>query len=161
MVGRLEQAFPGLRGTVYQVTSPEDDKYNCIAWAAGDTMDWWWPDEADHPDSAYWPPGVPREETVEAFRATFATLGYVICTDDQLETGYEKVALFALAGMPKHAARQLASGRWTSKLGPMEDIEHGLQDLTGTVYGAVVLVMKRPSPAAVGTTDEGEGRSLS
>jgi hypothetical protein len=157
MVERIAQAFPGLRGTAYQVTSPHDDKYNCIAWAAGDTTDWWWPDEADNPDSAHWPPGVPRVETLEAFREAFAILGYLVCDDDQLEAGHEKIALFARAGVPKHAARQLPSGLWTSKLGPMEDIEHALHDLTGTVYGAVVLVMKRPSPAAVGEMAEGEG----
>jgi hypothetical protein len=71
-------------------------------------------------------------------------LGYLVCDQDQLETGYEKIALFALADLPKHAARQLPSGRWTSKLGPMEDIEHALLDLAGIVYGSVVLVLKRP-----------------
>src|SRR5260370_5589590 len=113
---------------------------NCIAWAAGDTTDWWWPDEADNPDSAYWPPGAPRVESLEAFRLAFATLGYVVCDHDHVETRYEKIALFSQAGVPKHAARQLLSGRWTSKLGPMEDIEHALPDLTGMVYGSVVLV---------------------
>jgi hypothetical protein len=54
-------------------------------------------------------------------------------------------ALFALAdGFPTHAAWQLGSGRWTSKLGELEDIEHALRDLEGTEYGAVALVMKRP-----------------
>jgi hypothetical protein len=43
----------------------------------------------------------------------------------------------------KHAARQLPSGRWISKLGPSEGIEHRLHDLTGMVYGALVLGMKR------------------
>ena len=51
---------------------------------------------------------------------------------------------------PKHAARQLPSGRWTSKLGFLEDIEHALHDLEGTEYGAVVLVMKRPIIAVEG-----------
>jgi hypothetical protein len=148
MVERIEKAFPGLRGTAYQVTSPYDDKYNCIAWAAGDTTNWWWPDAVDNPDSAHWPPGVPRQETLEVFRDAFATLGYTVCDDDQLEAGYEKIALFALAGVPKHAARQLPNGRWTSKLGPMEDIEHALHDLTGMIYGEVVLIMKRRSPEA-------------
>jgi len=55
--------------------------------------------------------------------------------------------MFARAGAPTHAARQLPSGRWSSKLGPMEDIEHELQDVTGSVYGSVVLVLKRPLPA--------------
>jgi hypothetical protein len=141
MVGpRLEEVFPGLRGQPYQVTSPRDDDYNCIAWAAGDNRNWWWPDE-DQEDT--WPAGVDRAETVSAFRDAFATLGYVLYDHDQLEEGYEKVALFALLGAPKHAARQLRSGRWTSKLGPMEDIEHGLHDLTGMAYGSVVMVMKR------------------
>ena len=157
MVERIERTFPGLRGRGYQVTSPPDDRYNCIAWAAGDTTDWWWPDEADNPDSAHWPPGVPRMQTLEAFREAFATLGYGVCDHDQLEPGYEKVALFALAAVPKHAARQLPNGRWTSKLGPMEDIEHALHDLTGMVYGSVVLVMKRSVRMAEGEMAERRG----
>jgi hypothetical protein len=152
MVARLEAVFPRLVGTEYQVMSPPTRKYNCIAWAASDTTQWWWPDQVDQPDSSYWPAGAPREETLEAFRLAFATLGYVVCDDDRLEEGYEKVALFALAGVPKHASRQLPSGRWTSKLGESEDIEHALHDLTGLVYGAVVLVMKRYRPAGAGET---------
>lgn len=137
----LEDVFPGLRSQPYQIKSPRDDRYNCIAFAVGDDRNWWWPDAAGE-DA--WPTGVARIETVDAFRDAFATLGYVVCDDDQLEPGYERIALFALAGVPKHAARQLPSGRWVSKLGPSEDIEHRLHDLTGMVYGTVVLVMKRP-----------------
>jgi hypothetical protein len=55
------------------------------------------------------------------------------------------IALFADKNdFPLHAARQLPSGRWTSKLGELEDIEHGLRDLEGDAYGTVVLIMKRP-----------------
>jgi hypothetical protein len=146
MVTPLEEVFPALRGTVYQVTSPREKKYNCIAWAAGDTTQWWWPAESSPLREIYWPPAIPREETLEAFRQLLATLGYVACDDERVEEGYQKVALFAFAGAPKHAARQLPNGRWTSKLGEMEDIEHGLNDLTGMAYGSVVLVMKRPLP---------------
>lgn len=137
----LEDLFPGLRGQVYQLTSPRDRRYNCIAFAVGDDRNWWWPD-ADGEDT--WPDGVTRAETIEAFREAFATLGYSVCDDERWEQGYEKLALFALAGIPKHAARQLPGGRWTSKLGPREDIEHALHDLTGMLYGSVVLVLKRP-----------------
>ena len=91
-----------------------------------------------------------RIETLEAFRHAFATLGYMDCDHGELEAGYEKIAIFALSGVPKHAARQLPSGRWTSKLGKMEDIEHTLHDVTGTVYGGVVHVMRRPLPLAEG-----------
>jgi hypothetical protein len=145
MLVPIEQAFPRLVGSAFQVTSAEDDHYNCIAWAAGDTSNWWWPDEPNQPDSAYWPADVPRLETLDAFSGVFATLGYVTCDHEQRESGYEKIALFALGDKPRHAARQLPSGRWTNKLGPMEDIEHALHDLSGQVYGSVVLLMKRPS----------------
>lgn len=142
---RLEDVFPGLRGQPFKIKSPRNHAYNCIPFAAGDNHSWWWPDAAGEDT---WPAGVARVETVEAFRDAFATLGYVVCDDDRLEAGWEKVALFAVVSKPKHAARQLPSGRWTSKLGPREDIEHALHDLTGMVYGSVVLVMKRPVVAA-------------
>ena len=155
MIGRIEQIFPRLRGAVYQLTSPQSDRYNCIAWAAGDDAHWWWPDEPGQPESSFWPPGVPRAETLDAFCEAFATLGYAVCDDEQPEANYEKIALFALSGVPKHAARQLSNARWTSKLGPMEDVEHELHDLTGMLYGSAVLLMKRPLPQTGPDSDSG------
>ncbi len=146
MVELIELIFPALVGREYRVTSPEDDQYNCIGWAAGDTNRWWWPRKEEPPGKNYWPAGIPRAETLETFRDAFATIGHVVCNDDRVEVGYEKIALFALQGVPKHASRQLSNGRWTSKLGPNVDIEHELHDLTGIVYGSVVMVMKRPAP---------------
>ncbi|HQU45236.1 MAG TPA: hypothetical protein PK867_20645 [Pirellulales bacterium] len=143
MVRRPEDLFPRLRGTQYQVTAPPDPTYNCLAWAAGVSDAWWWP--SGDPAQVYWPSGVAREETLEALEAAFATLGYVVCDDEANEPGCEKVAFFATAaGVPTHAARQLANGRWTSKLGQLERIEHALHHLEGDAYGAVALVMKRP-----------------
>ena len=142
MVDGLESAFPRLAGTDYRVTSPRDDAYNCIAWAAGATDNWWWPVGTGR---TYWPSGAPRAVTVDAFREAFASLGYIASPTEELESQFEKIALFAKAeDKPTHAARQLPSGRWTSKLGMMEDIEHALRDLEGTVYGSVVLIVKRP-----------------
>ncbi|MCG8587287.1 MAG: hypothetical protein MI757_21490 [Pirellulales bacterium] len=47
--------------------------------------------------------------------------------------------------MYTHAARQLPDGRWTSKLGKAEDIEHdSANDVAGGLYGEVVEFMKRP-----------------
>src|SRR5262245_4177652 len=136
MVGGIEVTFPRLHGADYQVTSPPDDVYNCIAWAAGHIDAWWWPVGSG---DIYWPEAAPREATIEAFRVAFITLGYTECASENLETGYEKVALFAHAqGRPTHAARQLPNGRWTSELGRREDIEHALHDLGGDLYGTVV-----------------------
>jgi hypothetical protein len=48
MMEHLEKLFPALLGSGYQVTSPRDEAYNCIAWAAGDTTDCWWPADPEH-----------------------------------------------------------------------------------------------------------------
>jgi hypothetical protein len=153
MVNPLEAAFPGLTRGGYRVTSPRDGDYNCLAWAAGITRSWWWPGQ--DVSREYWPPGIPRERTQEAFLAAFASLGYAVCESEALEAEHEKIALFAdEKGRPTHAARQLPSGRWTSKLGKAEDIEHALHDLEGAVYGSVVLILKRPLPSAAAETGE-------
>jgi hypothetical protein len=137
--------FPGLQTSSYRVTSPATRDYNCIAWAAGDTAHWWWPDVDPDNDAIFWPAGVPLEESLDTFVTAFATLGYAPCGGEAPEPGFERVALFARAGIPTHAARQMPSGRWTSKLGPGEDIEHDLHALSGEVYGTMVQVLKRPS----------------
>jgi hypothetical protein len=147
MVEWLERVFPRLRGTAYVVTSPPTEGYNCVAWAAGFTDRWWWP--VGPGPCVYWPSGIARTETIEAVRDAFALLGYAPCADEQHESGYEKVALFADAGgIPTHAARQLPTGRWTSKLGQGDDIEHELRALEGAVYGLVALVLRRLLPPA-------------
>ena len=143
MVNLLAAAFPGLAKGDYRISSLSNTDYNCIAWAANDTTNWWWP--GPNLEDEYWPPGVPREPTITAFQAAFESIGYVLCADEGLESGFEKVALFADAqAKPKHGARQLQNGRWTSKLGEWVDIEHALHDLEGALYGSVVRLLKRP-----------------
>jgi hypothetical protein len=91
-----------------------------------------------------WPPGVLRECTLPAFIAAFATLGFAPCPDGALETGWVKVAIYATVDGPTHAARQLDNGRWISKLGPDDDIEHELDRLFSLSYGSVVQFLRRP-----------------
>lgn len=144
MVERIEESFPGLRTSPFRITSPATRDYNCIAWAAGDIARWWWPDR-DPDDAIFWPPSAPLEETVTAFVAAFSTLGYAPSAGEEYEPGFEKVALFVRGAVPTHAARQLPSGRWTSKLGMREDIEHDLHAVSGAAYGTVALILKRPT----------------
>jgi hypothetical protein len=133
--------FPALKDSkAFEITSPFDVNYNCIAWAAQDLSRNWWPDSMH---LGYWPPGVPREETIEIFAAAYRTLGYEECDSAEVEPGFQKIALYALSGKPKHAARQLPNGHWTSKLGKAEDIQHALQDLEGQSYGQVVTILRR------------------
>lgn len=134
----LYKHFPRLRKSTYIVCSPPTPEYNCIAWAVNRSDLFIWP------IGMHWPPTCPREVTVEAFSAAFGTFGFEACNSDQHEEGFEKIALYAQQGKPKHAARQLANGRWTSKLGQEVDIEHHLSDLEGFEYGQVVMFFKRP-----------------
>jgi hypothetical protein len=137
----MEELFPGLRVMGYTQTSEPTIRYNCIAWAARDETRWWWPDPWGE---GYWPADVERVETLEAFVEAYRTLGYEPCGTAAREDGFEKVAIFTdREGLPQHAARQLENGRWTSKLGELEDIEHALDGLEGARYGKVAQVLRR------------------
>jgi len=131
--------FPRLNKFPYpfNITSPFDVKYNCIAWVVGVNNRWWGPYHV-------WPQGCPRETTISAFVQAFAALGYEPCNDGRRERGYEKVALYAKENKPMHAAKQLINGRWTSKLGQDIDIEHKVKDLEGQCYGKVAMYFRRP-----------------
>lgn len=137
----IEKIFPNLLIQGYSITSTATPEYNCIAWAADDDEVWWWPDSMN---TAYWPPQIQREETIEAFIQAYETLGYVQCGTPDYEEGFEKIAIYEKDGKPTHAARQLSIGRWTSKLGELEDIgHHALEGLHGQAYGTVAAFMKR------------------
>src|SRR4051812_32299385 len=130
----VRRSLPRLTAENYRVSSSATWDYNCVAWAVGVTNAWWWPLER-----WYSPEGVARAETIPAFMAAFANLGYTPGSTPDLEAGIEKVALYAVGETPTHAARQLPDGRWTSKLGPSIDIEHTRpEDVAGGTYGGVV-----------------------
>lgn len=143
-------AFPNLTAADHAITSPATRTYNCIAWAADDITAKWWPDQFG---IGKWPPNTPRAETIDAFILAYGTLGYVPCTDGNLEKGFEKVAIYANREVdgslsPTHAARQFANGNWTSKLGDFEDIEHySLSCLDSAIYGRAVVYLRRPRAA--------------
>ncbi|MDZ8025057.1 MAG: hypothetical protein RMX65_019260 [Nostoc sp. DedQUE01] len=143
---KIERDYPNLPVYGYELTSPDTIDYNCVAWTAEDDETWWWPDTQNQ---FYWPLSIPREETIDAFQKAFETLGYEICQGDALEEGFQKIAIYTNSNkVPSHVARQLPTGKWTSKLGSLEDIEHNnLQGLTGNPgYGEVVCIMKKRIP---------------
>lgn len=139
--------FPRLHSNNHRVTSPADPTYNCIAWAAADTEHWWQP-------GVHWPVQVSTDAYgIAALEDAFRGLGYQRCQSSALEPGVEKVALYGDGTFYTHAARQLAEGRWTSKLGHEEDIEHDApEDLAAGIYGAVVLFMSRPAAVVAAVT---------
>lgn len=137
-VNKLYSAFPNLQYTHFQITSPVNIGYNCIAWAANDKFRWWWP-----LNGGYWPQKVPGELSVDAFTKAFATIGYEECESPEFELGYEKVAFYSKGDEIQHASRQLINGFWTSKLGKDVDIEHTIHGVEGKIYGCVAKILKR------------------
>jgi hypothetical protein len=142
-----ERNFPNLTRKDDHVTSVDDVSYNCINYAAGRDDAWWCP--LNPQDGATWPDGVPAKWDVESLVILFNQLGYEVCEDADLEEGSEKVAIFCEDdGRPTHAARQLSTGAWKSKLGEWEDIEHKtLRCLEGDhpAYGSATTFLKRPA----------------
>jgi hypothetical protein len=135
----LSNDFPNLTPQNHRITSPADLEYNCIAWSAGDVAHWWQP-------GMHWPGETPGDDFGMGILAkAFIALGYEECPNGDREAGFEKVALYGSALIYTHAARQLANGKWTSKLGKGEDIEHDTpDDVAGNLYGEVVQFIKRP-----------------
>jgi hypothetical protein len=95
----------------------------------------------------YWPPGIPRRATLEAFIQAFGTLGYEPCESGNLEPEFKKIAIYiGASGLVSHAAFQLTDGKWASKLGPGVDIYHELEGLAGhrgKSYGTVSQFLRR------------------
>ena len=140
----IEELLPALSG-YFEITSPANEAYNCVAWCLNDTKNYWWPAPFKLP-GVYWPPGIKKEETVEAFIALFEDQSFIKCESRDFELDHDKIAIFgAPLGTPTHAARWRQEDRgWNSKLGEENDIlHHSLESIEGEVYGRVVQVMKR------------------
>jgi len=134
--------FPGLTDDNHDKSSEIDPNYNCIGHAAGSIL-WWEPVRALG-GNIYWPHTAPLQNTIAAYQKAYQFIGYVDCADGSVEAGYEKIALYIKDGTLKHAARQLADGKWTSKLGRDLDIWHSDPGvLEGQKYGHVQIYMKR------------------
>ncbi len=133
--------FANLTDDNHSITSPASDNYNCIAWAYEVSNRLMWP--GGYPDY-YWPSDVIGTDELRALIQLFLDAGYEECETSEQEYGFSKVAIYGNEEGPQHAALQLASGRWTSKLGSYEDIEHDtLEVLEGKLYGQAFVFLKK------------------
>jgi hypothetical protein len=137
--------------TDYEVASPRDASYNCIAFAAGDTTRKWDPNALLQP-GYYWPPAALRDDgnnDLTALKRMFEVIGYSECDNGNLEPGFQKVALYAVTEDSwQHAAIQDESGAWLSKLGDEYDVRHKSPHcFEGSIYGQVMCFMKRKRPS--------------
>ena len=91
-----------------------------------------------------WPKGIAANGGLASYIALFESLGFHACEYGAVEAGADKVAIYVDAdGDFTHVARLLPDGKWTSKLGALEDIEHTTAGLEGDEYGQVSHFMKR------------------
>jgi hypothetical protein len=132
--------LPRLSESNHRECSPATPAYNCIAWAAGENARWWEP-------GRYWPIAADKLDfSPRTLVLAFQSIGFEVCPDGAVESGFEKIALYARGGEYTHAARQVPTGMWTSKLGAYLDIEHDApDDVGGGVYGEVFAFMRRGS----------------
>ena len=138
-VKSLAEAFPGLSTEGYEIVGESSDRYNCIAYAAGDADRWW-----SYHRRRYWPDYAVRSDSIESLIEVFAGLGFQQCQDSSLESGYEKVALYEEQGVWTHAALQTSTGRWRSKMGQGPVIEHlNPESLSDGIYGNPTIYMRR------------------
>lgn len=83
---------------------------------------------------------------MEAFEDCLKASHWERTEDRSVQPDLKKIALYAsvVDGQPTHAARQLATGAWTSKLGEELDLTHELHELEGPAYGTVVAIYAKP-----------------
>ncbi|MDE3259213.1 MAG: hypothetical protein OYM47_15385 [Gemmatimonadota bacterium] len=135
----LIEAFPNLSEEGFEFVEQSSERYNCIAYAAGDVTELWWPNPY-----CYWPPWATYDNRIVSLKEVFAGLDYEQCDDSKAEIGYEKVALYEIQGRFQHASLQMPNGRWRSKMGPGPVIEHfNPESLSGEVYGNPTIYMRR------------------
>jgi hypothetical protein len=136
----LEYDCPRLISEGYTIKSPVDPSYNCVAFALGDTKNFWYDAKVR---GYYWPPGCGSADTMDGWISVFQLHGYEDCDSDLPESDFEKIAIFG-GQSPGHVARQKASGIWVSKMGKGCDIEHtSLSALECELMGGVLKIMKR------------------
>ena len=141
---RVRRPFPHLTDANHRKTSPETPSYNCFGWAIlsgevlmGPKKGWLWPDN------------VPSDLRMSSFVQALASYGFEPCPTGDLEPAFEKIVLYGSGEIVTHAARQLDTGRWTSKLGIFgDDIEHDTPEaISGGEYYAILAYFRRHRPA--------------
>jgi len=143
-VGRdkLEEWFPALKGTSWTVESKGTSLYNCFAWAAGESHRRW-----DFTKDDFWPDKNKGKYGIAYLVAAYRAVGFKKCdASDGLnpDERFDKIVLYCRGTEGTHAARLLDCGRWTSKIGDHEDIEHEQPEhLHSGVYGEPFVYMKR------------------
>lgn len=134
---RIDDFFPRLRDTGYEQASPVDFNQNCFGYVLH-RHEWWEAGEGN-----CWPRGI-ADDSVTGWMRVLEQHGFATAANGSLQSGVEKIALYARDDEPQHVARQASDGTWESKLGWGWDIKHKTPDcLEGDAYGTVTVFMQR------------------
>lgn len=137
----IRKTFPSLNDDNCEEKSARDFNYNCLAFALGDTHNWWEP--PGQFGYYYWPPGFSNDASVATVTAIIKLHGFVVEIKPYVMPVAESVAIYAQGEEWTHFAR-FANGMWLSKVGEDNDIAHSsLELLEGALYGKVVKVLSR------------------
>jgi hypothetical protein len=131
----INNNFPNLTNE-FTYSSLKNGDYNCIAWIEKNEEDW----------IQFYDEFGRLIKNPERYIHHFSQLGYAPTNNGNLETGKQKIAIYIASSSNrfKHVARQLEDGRWTSKLGEWEDIEHNTaENLLGGSYGDILKFMEK------------------
>lgn len=138
----IEQLFPRLCGTSWTIKSRKTKRYNCFAWAAREKHRRW-----DFAKGAYWPSGAKRLSGIAYLVGAYLAEGFSVCNKSDCQTydsTADSIVVYEMNRIGMHAARLLANGMWSSKLGDLEDVQHKKpEDISGTTYGNPIVYMKR------------------
>ena len=140
----IKKKWPNLNNDNARTTSEFSWFYNCLGFAVGDEENWWWPTKEE---GIYWPKEFPFiNSTTNILKMLKEKFNYEKCESGELEEGYVKITIYGISESysPKHYAIQTPNGKWKSKLGEKEDIEHDtLEALNGFFYGEPIAFAKR------------------
>lgn len=138
-------AFPNISLSNSTVVGFGTSRYNCAGYAFGDTKRWWWPSSPEYGEYEYWPEGFSRNHSVQNFDELFEAVNATEVPEkfwNDVHPGWVSIALYVDDdNVPMHLARLADDGRWISKTGAEELIEHEhLEDIGGGLYGHVAKV---------------------
>jgi len=121
----LYAQYPSLVSAHHRITSQPTDQYNCTAWLIRDIAHWYEP-------GIYWPDGLPEPDgdgnDLHCYIALFELWGFEICADRTHESGFLKIAIYAIDARFCHVAKQIRGADWSSKGGTLHDFRHDTLD---------------------------------
>jgi len=156
----LKETFEGLKyDTSYDVCYEESEEehnklFNCIAYSLGFDDIWVWPLSIGitvYPNkviegrlfSIYWPVGIPKNLSMNAFEQMYALFGYERCTDMRYEPGYKKIIIYGYDAKEISHAAVVCDGYCMSKMGKYVIIKHQADSLIGKEYGQIIMCVRR------------------